>query len=72
MNHKSKSLACLVISGIASLLPKCDGDGKKKSGAEKKKSNNELNNENHVKVLDGKVTDGWDTFKKTLESKFWR
>jgi hypothetical protein len=60
-----------VISGIASLLPKGHSDPGKKAGSEdKKRSNKEMNDEKTVKVVDSKVTDDWESFKKNLDGKF--
>ena len=43
----------VVISGIASLFPKCDG-----------RSESDLNHHPQVSIVDGDVTDNWETFKK--------
>ena len=51
----------VVVSGIASLFPKDeDEDGKQK------KTLSEMNNHSQVKMVDEKVTDDWDAFKKNL------
>lgn len=45
----------VVISGIASLMPKDDG--------KKKKTEGEMNDHPEVNIVDGKVTDDWEAFK---------
>jgi hypothetical protein len=49
----------VVISGIASLLPKGNESGKEKS-------NHTMNDHNQVKIVDENVTDDWDECKKGL------
>ena len=49
----------VVISGIASLLPKGNGKGKEQS-------NHAMNDQNQVKIVDEKVTDDWDEYKTGL------
>ena len=51
----------VVISGIASLLPKCKEPGKEQS-------NQAMNDQNQVKIVDEKVTDDWDEYKKGIYS----
>ena len=56
-----------VISGIASLFPKPDEDTTKDvDGKKKVRTDREMNDERQVKVVDDKVTDDWEEFKKTL------
>jgi len=51
----------VVISGIASLLPK--GDEPAKAG----QSDREMNDQKQVKIVDEKVTDDWEEYKKHLK-----
>lgn len=53
----------VVISGIASLLPKGD------EGEKKGKSESMMNEHPHVNVVDEKVTDDWEAFKKQAHGK---
>jgi hypothetical protein len=50
----------VVISGIASLLPKGNEPGKKGQ------SDHAMNDPNQVKIVDEKVTDDWEEYKKGL------
>lgn len=50
----------VVITGLASLLPKDEDDE-----GNKKKTEGEMNPDVHV--VDGKVTDDWEGFKKDLD-----
>lgn len=50
----------VVASGIASLLPK-NNESRKKG-----KSDLEMNNHRHVKIVDEKVTDDWEEYRKGL------
>jgi hypothetical protein len=60
-----------VISGIASLLPKGNGEGSKNVETGEKKTNRELNDEKHVKVVqDGVTADDWTVSKEKLDGKF--
>ncbi|KAF8801069.1 hypothetical protein BYT27DRAFT_6803375 [Phlegmacium glaucopus] len=51
----------VVISGIASLLPKGNDPGKEGQ------SDREMNDHKQVKIVDEKVTDDWEEYKKHLE-----
>lgn len=51
----------VVISGIASLLPK--------EGGKKGKSESTMNEHPQVNIVDEKVTDDWEAFKKQAHSK---
>lgn len=50
----------VVISGIASLLPKGNEPGKEGQ------SDRAMNDHNQVKIVDEKVTDDWEEYKKGL------
>jgi hypothetical protein len=50
----------VVISGIASLLPKGNEPGKEEQ------SEHAMNDLNQVKIVDEKVTDNWEEYKKGL------
>lgn len=50
----------VVVSGIASLLPKGNEPGKEEE------SNSAMNDHKQVKIVDEKVTDGWEDYKKGL------
>lgn len=52
----------VVISGIASLLPKGNETGKEGQ------SDREMNDQKQVKIVDEKVTDDWEEYKKNLQS----
>ncbi|KAJ6588099.1 hypothetical protein B0H19DRAFT_1247806 [Mycena capillaripes] len=49
----------VVISGIASLFPDDDGD---------KTTAGDLNQHSDVQIVDGRVTDDWDAYKKDLDA----
>ena len=51
----------VVVSGIASLLPK--GNEPEKEG----QSNRTMNDHKQVKIVDEKVTDDWEEYKKGLD-----
>ena len=53
----------VVISGIASLLPN-GGEGEKKG-----KSESMMNDHPQVNIVDEKVTDDWEAFKKRAHGK---
>ena len=50
----------VVVSGIASLLPKGNEPGKEGQ------SDHAMNDHNQVKIVDEKVTDDWEEYKKGL------
>jgi alpha-beta hydrolase superfamily lysophospholipase len=56
----------VVKSGIASLFKKADGEKTAEGGH---KSEKQMNDTKHVKVVDQGVTDDWEEFKKRLNSK---
>ena len=56
----------VVISGIASLLPKGDEDD---SGKDKTQTTKSMNDHPQVNIVDDKVTDDWEGFKKQGHSK---
>lgn len=51
----------VVISGIASLLPKGNEPGKEGQ------SDREMNDHKQVKIVDEKVTDDWEEYKKRFQ-----
>lgn len=56
----------VVISGIASLFPKGDVE---ENGRNKKQTTKAMNNHPQVKIVDDKVTDDWEEFKRQAHSK---
>ena len=51
----------VVISGIASLFPKPGKEGQ---------SDREMNDQKQVKIVDEKVTDDWEEYRKSLQCAF--
>lgn len=54
----------VVITGIASLLPKGGEEGGKEEESERA-----MNEHPHVHIVDQKVTDDWEAFKKQAHGK---
>lgn len=58
----------VVISGIASLLPKGDEDD---GGKDKTQTTKSMNDHPQVKIVDDMVTDDWEAYKKQGHSKLY-
>ncbi|PPR01982.1 hypothetical protein CVT24_011109, partial [Panaeolus cyanescens] len=57
----------VVISGIASLLPKGDSDsGNDSEGGKAKKTEKSMNRHPQIKIIDPSVTDEWEAFKAKM------
>jgi hypothetical protein len=58
----------VVISGIASLLPKGDAEENDNLKNENQKTTKAMNDHPQVKIVDDRVTDDWEEFKKQSET----
>jgi len=60
----------VVISGIASLLPKGDEDDSRKDKTQTQ-TTKAMNDHPQVNIVDDKVTDDWEEFKRQAHSEFY-